>query len=357
MKETTHRPRSMLVTGGAGFIGCNFVRHILATEPDLRLVNLDALTYAGHLASLCNISESHGDRYRFVHADIRDLEVVRRVFSEHDIDTVVHLAAESHVDRSIDGPLDFIDTNIRGTANLLEAARSAWQNRRDVRFHHVSTDEVFGSLGADGLFSESTPYDPSSPYSASKAAADHLARSWHRTYGLPVTLSNCSNNYGPFQFPEKLIPLMILNAVSGKELPVYGEGANVRDWLHVEDHCSALGVILRRGTPGRTYNIGGNSERTNLEVVHTLCDLVDQIQPRSDGGSRRDQIRFVTDRPGHDLRYAIDADRIKSELGWEPSHTFEGGLRATVEWYLANQEWCEEVMRDQYDGSRLGLTT
>ena len=357
MKETTHRPRSMLVTGGAGFIGCNFVRHILATEPDLRLVNLDALTYAGHLASLCNISESHGDRYRFVHADIRDLEVVRRVFSEHDIDTVVHLAAESHVDRSIDGPLDFIDTNIRGTANLLEAARSAWQNRRDVRFHHVSTDEVFGSLGADGLFSESTPYDPSSPYSASKAAADHLARSWHRTYGLPVTLSNCSNNYGPFQFPEKLIPLMILNAVSGKELPVYGEGANVRDWLHVEDHCSALGVILRRGTPGRTYNIGGNSERTNLEVVHTLCDLVDQIQPRSDGGSRRDQIRFVTDRPGHDLRYAIDADRIKSELGWEPSHTFEGGLRATVEWYLANQEWCDEVMRDQYDGSRLGLTT
>jgi dTDP-glucose 4,6-dehydratase len=357
LSETTHRPRSILVTGGAGFIGCNFVRHLLADDPDLRLVNLDALTYAGHLASLRNISESHGDRYRFVHADIRDLEVVRRIFSEHDIDTVVHLAAESHVDRSIDGPLDFIDTNIRGTANLLEAARSAWQNRRDVRFHHVSTDEVFGSLGTDGLFSETTPYDPSSPYSASKAAADHLVRSWHRTYGLPVTLSNCSNNYGPFQFPEKLIPLMILNAVRGEELPVYGEGANVRDWLHVEDHCSALGVIVRHGEPGRTYNIGGNSERTNLEVVHTLCDLVDQIQPRSDGGSRRDQIQFVTDRPGHDLRYAIDADRIRSELGWEPSHTFEGGLRATVEWYLENQEWCEEVMRDQYDGSRLGLKT
>jgi dTDP-glucose 4,6-dehydratase len=347
----------MLVTGGAGFIGCNFVRHSLAADPGLRLVNLDALTYAGHLASLRDISESHGDRYRFVHADIRDLEVVRRIFSEHDIDTVVHLAAESHVDRSIDGPLDFIDTNIRGTANLLEAARAAWQDREDVRFHHVSTDEVFGSLGADGLFSENTPYDPSSPYSASKAAADHLVRSWHRTYRLPVTLSNCSNNYGPFQFPEKLIPLMILNAVRGEELPVYGEGANVRDWLHVEDHCSALGVIVRHGEPGRTYNIGGNSERTNLEVVHTLCDLVDGIQPRSDGGSRRDRIRFVTDRPGHDLRYAIDADRIRIELGWEPAHTFDQGLRATVEWYLANQEWCEEVMRDQYDGGRLGLDT
>ena len=321
----------MLVTGGAGFIGCNFVRHSLVADPDLRLVNLDALTYAGHLASLRDISDSHGDRYRFIHADIRDLEVVRRIFAEHDIDTVVHLAAESHVDRSIDGPLDFIDTNIRGTANLLEAARSAWQHREDVRFHHVSTDEVFGSLGADGLFSESTPYDPSSPYSASKAAADHLVRSWHRTYGLPVTLSNCSNNYGPYQFPEKLIPLMILNAVDGKELPVYGEGANVRDWLHVEDHCSALGVIVRQGKPGRTYNIGGNSERTNLEVVHTLCDLVDEIQPRSDDESRRDQIRFVADRPGHDLRYAIDADRIKSELGWEPSHTFEEGRRVTGE--------------------------
>jgi dTDP-glucose 4,6-dehydratase len=347
----------MLVTGGAGFIGCNFVRHSLAADPDLRLVNLDALTYAGHLASLRDVSESHGDRYRFVHADIRDLEVVRRIFSEHDIDTVVHLAAESHVDRSIDGPLDFIDTNIRGTANLLEAARAAWQDRENVRFHHVSTDEVFGSLGADGLFSESTPYDPSSPYSASKAAADHLVRSWHRTYRLPVTLSNCSNNYGPFQFPEKLIPLMILNAIRGDELPVYGEGANVRDWLHVEDHCSALGVIVRHGKPGRTYNIGGNSERTNLDVVHTLCDLVDEIQPRTDGGSRRDRIRFVTDRPGHDLRYAIDADRIRIELGWEPAHTFEEGLRATVEWYLAHQEWCEEVMRDQYDGSRLGLKT
>ena len=357
MSESTHRPRSMLLTGGAGFIGCNFVRHCLAADPDLQLVNLDALTYAGHLASLRDVSETYGDRYRFVHADIRDLDAVRGIFAEHDIDTVVHLAAESHVDRSIDGPLDFIDTNIRGTANLLEAARSAWQNREDVRFHHVSTDEVFGSLGTDGLFSERTPYDPSSPYSASKAAADHLVRSWHRTYGLPVTLSNCSNNYGPYQFPEKLIPLMILNAVSGKELPVYGEGANVRDWLHVEDHCRALAVIVHDGAPGRTYNIGGNSEQTNLEVVHTLCDLVDEIRPSSGGGSRRDQIQFVTDRPGHDLRYAIDADRIKSELGWEPSHTFEGGLRATVQWYLANQEWCKEVMRDQYDGGRLGLTT
>jgi dTDP-glucose 4,6-dehydratase len=347
----------MLVTGGAGFIGSNFVRSALAADSELQLVDIDALTYAGHLASLDGVDETFGARYTFVHADIRDVETVRRLFSDYDIDTVVHLAAESHVDRSIDAPIDFIDTNIRGTANLLEAARSAWRDREDVRFHHVSTDEVFGSLGADGLFSESTPYDPSSPYSASKAAADHLVRAWHRTYGLPVTLSNCSNNYGPYQFPEKLIPLMILNAVAGKKLPVYGEGANIRDWLHVEDHCSALDLVVRQGRPGRTYNVGGHNERTNLEVVHALCDIMDELRPRAEGGSHRELVEFVADRPGHDLRYAIDADRIASELGWKPVHDFDSGLRATVEWYLDNQDWCEEVMRDRYDGSRLGLKT
>jgi dTDP-glucose 4,6-dehydratase len=347
----------MLVTGGAGFIGSNFVRSALANDPKLRLVNVDALTYAGHLASLRGVTEAEGPRYTFVHVDIRDADAVRRLFEEHDVDTVVHLAAESHVDRSIDGPIDFIDTNIRGTANLLEAARSAWRDRDDVRFHHVSTDEVFGSLGADGLFSEATPYDPSSPYSASKAAADHLVRAWHRTYGLPVTLSNCSNNYGPYQFPEKLIPLMILNAVAGKKLPVYGEGANVRDWLHVEDHCNALDLVVRRGQPGRTYNVGGHNERTNLEVVHALCDIMDELRPRPEGSGHRGLVEFVADRPGHDLRYAIDADRIASELGWKPAYDFDAGLRATVQWYLDNRDWCDEVMKDRYDGSRLGLNT
>ncbi len=347
----------MLVTGGAGFIGSNFVRHVLGADADVRVVNLDALTYAGHLASLEGVREEHGDRYVFVQSDIRDAETVRRVFVRHEIDTVVHLAAESHVDRSIDAPLDFIDTNVRGTAVLLEAARAAWLDRGDVRFHHVSTDEVFGSLDEDGLFRESTPYDPSSPYSASKAAGDHLVRAWHRTYGLPVTLSNCSNNYGPYQFPEKLIPLMISNAVTGKDMPVYGAGANVRDWLHVEDHCRALDLVVRKGAHGRTYNIGGNNEHTNLEVVHTICDLVDEMRPGRSGTSRRDLIRFVTDRPGHDLRYAIDADRIQSELGWQPVYDFESGLRATVGWYLDNPEWCDTVMADTYDGGRLGLVT
>jgi len=357
VRSQPYRPRSILVTGGAGFIGSNFVRHVLEAEGGARVVNIDALTYAGHLPSLDGVSEQHPDRYHFVHADIRDAETVRKLFSKHSIDTVVHLAAESHVDRSIDGPLDFIDTNIGGTAVLLEAARSAWRDRNDVRFHHVSTDEVFGSLGRDGLFEESTPYDPSSPYSASKAAADHLVRAWHRTYGLPVTLSNCSNNYGPYQFPEKLIPLMISNAVAGRELPVYGAGANVRDWLHVEDHCRALLLVVRNGVPGRTYNIGGNNERTNLEVVHAICDLVDELRPVPGGGSRRGLIRFVADRPGHDLRYAIDASRIRTELGWEASYDFTTGLRATVRWYLDNASWCEAVTAETYDGSRLGLNT
>ncbi len=355
MSTKDHSPRSMLVTGGAGFIGCNFIRLALDNDPELRLVNIDALTYAGHRANLDDVAARNGDRYFFVHADIRDASTLRSLFEEHDIDTVVHLAAESHVDRSIDGPLDFIDTNIRGTANLLEAARGAWHDRSDVRFHHVSTDEVFGSLGADGLFTETTPYDPSSPYSASKAAADHLVRAWHRTYGLPMTLSNCSNNYGPFQFPEKLIPLMIRNAVAGAALPVYGEGANIRDWLHVEDHCRALDLIVRRGRPGRTYNVGGNNERTNLEVVRAICDTVNEMRP--DGRDRSELIEFVADRPGHDLRYAIDADRLISEVGWVPTFDFDSGLRETVRWYLENEAWCETVMAESYDGGRLGLST
>ena len=352
----THSPRSMLVTGGAGFIGSNYLPIALAVDPEMRMVNLDALTYAGHPASQRQVAKTFGERYALIEGDIRDAETVRRVFSDHAIDTVVHFAAESHVDRSIDGPLNFIDTNIRGTANLLEAARALWGDRRDVRFHHISTDEVFGSLGADGFFTEDTPYDPSSPYSASKAASDHLVRAWQRTYGLPVTLSNCSNNYGPYQFPEKLIPLIIANAIADSSLPVYGDGSNIRDWLFVEDHCRAIDLIVRRGEDGRTYNIGGHNEKTNLEVVHAICDLVDEFVPRSDGSSRRDLVSFVTDRPGHDQRYAIDASRIDDELGWRPDHDFNAGLRTTVEWYLANQAWCDEVTNDRYAGERLGLS-
>ena len=350
-----HTPRTVLVTGGAGFIGCNLVRLLLDDDPRLRVVNLDALTYAGHLANLRDVEACHGARYRFEHVDVRDPEQVRRVFTEHRPDTVIHLAAESHVDRSIDGPLDFIDTNVRGTANLLEAARAAWHDRTDVRFHHVSTDEVFGSLGPDGAFREDTPYDPSSPYSASKAASDHLVRAWYRTYGVPVTLSNCSNNYGPYQFPEKLIPLMIANAVAGRQLPVYGDGGNVRDWLFVEDHCRALDAVVRHGEVGRTYNVGGRSEMTNLEVVHTLCDLVDELRPSGSDRSRRGLVSFVTDRPGHDRRYAIDAGRIERELGWSPAVSFADGLRRTVAWYLDHDDWCQEVTADRYAGTRLGL--
>ena len=355
MSTSAHTPRNVLVTGGAGFIGCNFVRYILNENPEVQVVNLDALSYAGHRASLREVEERFGDRHVFVHGDIRDRTTVRRLFDEHDVDTVVHFAAESHVDRSIDGPLDFVDTNVHGTAELLEAARAAWRDRSDVRFHHVSTDEVYGSLGDDGLFSEDTPYDPSSPYAASKAAADHLARAWHRTYGLPVTLSNCSNNYGPFQFPEKLIPLMISNAAAGSPLPVYGDGSNVRDWLYVADHCAALDSVIRHGRVGRTYNVGGHGERSNLEVVRLICDLIDELRPDSAGGGRRRLITFVADRPGHDHRYAIDPKRIEGELGWRPDHDFEQGLRETVIWYLENQGWCGEVTRDRYSGERLGL--
>jgi dTDP-glucose 4,6-dehydratase len=354
MSGPTHTPNSVLVTGGAGFIGCNYIRHALRVDASAKVVNLDALTYAGHPANLRDLEAAHGDRYTFVHGDIRDAATVRNLFAEHDIDTVVHFAAESHVDRSIDGPLEFVDTNVRGTAVLLEAARTAWQGRDDVRFHHVSTDEVFGSLGPDGSFSEDSDYDPSSPYAASKAGADHLVRAWHRTFALPVTISNCSNNYGPYQFPEKLIPLMIANAVSGKPLPVYGDGGNVRDWLYVLDHCVALDTVIRYGQLGRTYNVGGHNERTNIQVVELICDFVDELRPCE--AHRRDLITFVTDRPGHDRRYAIDASRIEEELGWRSEHSFEDGLRETVTWYLEHQEWCDEVTRDRYGGERLGLS-
>jgi dTDP-glucose 4,6-dehydratase len=350
-----HRPRRVLVTGGAGFIGCNHIRHVLGADPDLHVVNVDALTYAGHLANVRDVEETFPDRYTFEHSDIRDRQAMRRVFAEHEVDTVVHFAAESHVDRSIDGPMDFVETNVMGTAVLLETARACWQDRDDVRFHHVSTDEVYGSLGDEGLFTEDTPYDPSSPYSASKAASDHLVRAWSRTYRIPVTISNCSNNFGPYQFPEKLIPLMIRNAVRGIELPVYGDGRNVRDWLYVEDHCRAVDVVVRRGLPGRTYNVGAHNEQMNIDVVHLMCDVLDELKPRQDGSSYRQLVTFVPDRPGHDRRYAIDGTRLQGELGWGPEHSFEEALRRTVAWYLDNEAWCEEVTSGRYDGGRLGL--
>ena len=347
-----HQPRSVLVTGGAGFIGCNFVGGILENDPNIRVLTLDALTYAGHRVSLAEVEARYGDRHVFLEGDIRDRKLLADIFAEYRIDTVVHFAAESHVDRSIDGPLDFIETNVLGTACLLEATRFVWKERGNIRFHHVSTDEVFGSLDQEGFFREDTPYDPSSPYSASKAASDHLVRAWARTYGMDITISNCSNNYGPYQFPEKLIPLMIRNAVEGKKLPVYGDGSNVRDWLFVPDHCRAIELIIRKGRSGSTYNIGGHNEMTNLEVVQILCDIVDEFIPEE--GSRRDLISFVRDRPGHDQRYAIDASRIEEELGWRPSVDFTEGLRRTVRWYLENEEWCREVMKENYGGERLG---
>jgi dTDP-glucose 4,6-dehydratase len=348
-----HRPRRILVTGGSGFIGANFVRHALATDATVRLVNLDALTYAGNPANLTDIAEAHRDRYRFVHGDICDEALVGRLFADEAIDTVAHFAAESHVDRSIDGPGAFVRTNVTGTLVLLQAARATWGKRSDVRFHHVSTDEVYGSLGAKGRFSESTPYDPSSPYSASKAASDHLVRAWHRTYGLPVTVSNCSNNYGPYQFPEKLIPLMIANALDGKPLPVYGDGQNIRDWLHVGDHCLAIDAVIRRGRAGTTYNVGGDQELTNLALVHALCDILDRERPRA--GGHRALIAFVADRPGHDRRYAIDASRIQAELGWRPRETIATGLAATVRWYLDHAQWVADIQARRYAGERLGL--
>ncbi|MCS4285285.1 dTDP-glucose 4,6-dehydratase [Pseudomonas sp. BIGb0278] len=351
----------ILVTGGAGFIGSALIRHLIThTEHDV--LNLDKLTYAGNLESLQPIASN--TRYEFVQADIADQPLVSAVLERFQPDAIMHLAAESHVDRSIDGPAAFIQTNIVGTYALLEATRAWWSKlpaarREAFRFHHISTDEVYGDLhGVDDLFTETTPYAPSSPYSASKAASDHLVRAWQRTYGLPVLLTNCSNNYGPYHFPEKLIPLVILNALAGKPLPVYGNGQQVRDWLFVEDHARALLTVVSQGQVGETYNIGGHNEQTNLDVVRAICALLDELAPQHPAGVSQyaDLITFVQDRPGHDLRYAIDASKIERELDWVPAETFASGLRKTVQWYLDNREWCRNVQDGSYQGERLGNT-
>ncbi len=343
----------MLITGGCGFIGSNFIRLAMRKLPKCRVINLDKLTYAGNHLSLADVDQD--PRYRFIKGDICDVKLVERLFNEECIDTVVHFAAESHVDRSIAGPDEFIRTNIVGTFTLLEASRKAWFSDtlpgtlNNSRFLHVSTDEVYGSLGETGYFTETTPYAPRSPYSASKASSDHLVRAYYHTYGLPTLITNCSNNYGPYQFPEKLIPLIINNARNGKELPVYGDGKNVRDWLYVGDHCEAILAVLRGGKVGETYNIGGNSEKRNIEVVQTICDILDkQIGCLPGGQSRRTLIRFVEDRLGHDRRYAIDASKIRQELGWHPTVKFEEGIRQTINWYLDNQAWISSVIDGSY---------
>ena len=347
----------ILITGGAGFIGSAVIRHLIHNS-NHEVVNVDCLTYAGHLSTLEPIADSQ--RYCFEQVDIREAARIRSVFEKHQPDAVMHLAAESHVDRSIDGPADFIHTNIVGTYTMLEAARNYWSNlspaaQEAFRFHHISTDEVYGSLGDTGLFTEETTYDPSSPYSASKASSDHLVRAWHRTFGLPAVVTNCSNNYGPYQYPEKLIPVIIQNAAEGKPLPVYGTGENIRDWLYVDDHARALIAVVERGVVGETYNIGGKNERTNIDVVREICRLLDELLPESPHKPHENLINFVTDRPGHDFRYAIDCSKIERELGVSPQETFESGLRRTVEWYLSNQDWCQRVMTDRYAGQRLGL--
>jgi dTDP-glucose 4,6-dehydratase len=344
-----------LVTGGAGFIGSNFVLDAVASG--VRVVNLDALTYAGNLDTLSPLAGD--DNHVFVHGDIGDRELVAGLLTRYRPDAVLNFAAESHVDRSIDGPAAFVHTNVVGTLSLLEAVRDYWKTLEgragaDFRFLHVSTDEVYGSLGDTGKFSEKTPYAPNSPYSASKAASDHLVRAFHHTYGLPVLTTNCSNNYGPYQFPEKLIPLVIAKAIAGEALPVYGDGTNVRDWLYVGDHCAAIRTVLERGRVGETYNVGGDAERRNIDVVETICVLLDQRRPRADGQPRASQITFVKDRPGHDRRYAIDASKLKSELGWKPGHTFENGIAETVDWYLENQAWVGRVLDGSYRLERIG---
>ncbi|PVH30445.1 dTDP-glucose 4,6-dehydratase [Pararhodobacter oceanensis] len=341
----------LLITGGAGFIGSAVVRRAIAQGHEV--VNLDCLTYAACLENIASVADSPA--YAFEQVDICDAAEVARVFASHRPDAVMHLAAESHVDRSIDGPGDFIRTNVTGTYVLLEAARAYWQAQgrpEGFRFHHISTDEVYGSLGDHGKFTEDTPYDPRSPYSASKASSDHLVRAWHETYGLPVVLSNCSNNYGPYHFPEKLIPVVILNALAGKEIPIYGEGANVRDWLYVEDHAEALLLVLQQGALGRSYNIGGENEARNIDLVRMICALLDEMRP--DAAPHDRLITYVTDRPGHDLRYAIDPTRISTELGWRPSVTLEQGLRLTVEWYLENEDWWRPLQARAGVGERLG---
>jgi dTDP-glucose 4,6-dehydratase len=359
----TRKSKSLLVTGGAGFIGSNFIHHLF-TQDDFKgnVINVDKLTYAGNLENLEEIDQTYGEngqkRYFFHPVDICDLKKIEDIFIKYQIDTIIHFAAESHVDRSIQGPTDFIHTNIFGTFNLLEIARKHWANRDDVLFHHISTDEVYGSLGKTGTFYEHTPYDPRSPYSASKASSDHLVKAYYHTYKLPITLSNCSNNYGPYQFPEKLIPLMILNALEGKKLPVYGDGLNVRDWLYVEDHCSAVYSIIRNGRLGETYNIGGENEETNINIVNKICETLETLFPLKDNAfiqnstfniqNYKSLITFVKDRPGHDRRYAINCNKIKKELGWKPSVTFEHGLKKTVQWYLDHRPWIDNVRSGEY---------
>ncbi|MBD9653011.1 dTDP-glucose 4,6-dehydratase [Ensifer sp. ENS09] len=348
----------VLVTGGCGFIGSALVRHLIE-RTNSSVLNFDKLTYAANLTSVAQVSQS--ERYRFVQGDVANKEAVEAAVQEFRPNVIAHLAAESHVDRSIDGPREFIDTNIVGTFTLLEVALKYWRRLSSdeanvFRYHHISTDEVFGSLGDEGLFTEGTPYDPRSPYSASKAASDHLVSAWGHTYGLPVLLTNCSNNYGPYHFPEKLIPLLIVRALAGENLPVYGDGLNVRDWLFVEDHVRALHAVFERGVPGNRYNIGGNSERTNIDVVRAVCAILDRVQPRKDGKLYEEQITFVSDRPGHDRRYAIDAQKIKRELGWAPEESFESGLEKTVLWYIENREWWQKIVARENPSSRRGLT-
>lgn len=342
--------KKILVTGGAGFIGSNFIIHTLSKKNDWQIVNLDALTYAGNPSNLAGFSENVGNRYSLSWGNICDEAFVEKLFCDYAFDGVVHFAAESHVDRSILGPKAFIDTNINGTFNVLEASLKLWRRKgeKNFTFLHVSTDEVYGSLGPDGYFTEKTPYDPSSPYSASKAASDHIVKSFHRTYGLPVMVTNCSNNYGPFQFPEKLIPLMILNILEEKPLPVYGDGQNVRDWLYVLDHCEAILQVFEKGRPGESYNIGGNSEAKNIDIVNLLCKIMDQRLSRTGDQSSKRLIRFVEDRPGHDRRYAIDASKIKNELSWAPSYRFNDALEQTVDWYLSRMDWVDSVRSGDY---------
>ena len=347
----------IIVTGGAGFIGSAIIRHIINNTDDI-VLNIDKLTYAGNLESLKDIAKS--PKYEFQQIDICDKEALEKAFNSFQPNLIMHLAAESHVDRSIDGPAEFVNTNIVGTYMLLEAARQYWQSLEDAkkatfRFHHISTDEVYGDLeGSTDLFTETTPYAPSSPYSASKASSDHLVRAWHRTYGFPILVTNCSNNYGPYHFPEKLIPLVILNALDGKALPIYGKGNQIRDWLYVEDHARALYKVVTEGKIGETYNIGGHNEKQNIEVVKTICHILDELQPRADSTQYESLITFVKDRPGHDLRYAIDASKIANELNWTPTETFDSGIRKTVEWYLNNMEWCSRVQDGSYQRERLG---
>ncbi len=346
--------KTILVTGGCGFIGSNFILNLLQKDSSTHIINIDKLTYAGNLMNLASISNN---RYAFVKGDICNKGLIESLFNEYNFQSVVHFAAESHVDRSIDGPDEFIQTNIVGTLNLLEHSRKfvLKSKKKDFKFLHVSTDEVYGSLGDNGKFFENTPYAPSSPYSASKAGSDHLVRAWNKTYDLPILITNCSNNYGPYQFPEKLIPLMIINAMNNKPLPVYGKGANVRDWLYVLDHCEALSTVLDRGEIGQTYNVGGDNEVKNIDVVEAICDILDNLMPKANFESHKELIYFVKDRPGHDFRYAIDASKLKSNLGWAPKESFESGLEKTIQWYINNVDWWSTILDNTYRQERLGV--